>query len=139
MSDLKRLIAEGQRLLAEAKPEVKSVEVTHFPQEDESPGLHKTSVKYAHGKNIHYYELSTLEQPKKAGWHTVHKVTPDGEPIEGDEGEPETLIHNQAVLRKDFQTHGGRKVHQLLVKNFTDRLHPSAPKQQSLIPKEPSK
>lgn len=141
MSDLKTLIEEGQQFLAEAKPEVKSVEVTHFAPDEENPGDHKSTVRYTHGKNTHHYELHTVEHPKKAGKHTVHIVNPVGEPLKGADGKYEPPIHNQVVLRKEFETHGGRKVHQLLVRNFTDRLHPAETKHQqaSLVPLEKRK
>lgn len=128
MSDLQKLIKEGHQLLGEAKPEVKSVEVTHFPPAEDNPGTHKSHVRYTHGKNIHHYELHTMEHPKTGGSHTVHKTSPEGEPVKGADGKYEPPLHLQQISKKDFKTHGGHQLHVLMVKNFTDRLHPSETK-----------
>jgi hypothetical protein len=128
MSDLQKLIEEGRKLLDETKPVVKSVEVTHDAPDPENPGTHSTHVRYALGGNEHHYELSTQEHPKGGGIHHVHKTSPDGEPVKDAEGKEEPPIHHQKVQKQDLKSLGGHKVHQLLVKRFTDRLHPTEPK-----------
>lgn len=125
MSDLETLLAQGQNLLAEAKPEVKSVEVVHFPEDPENPLTHKSHVRYKMGKHVHHYDLHTMEHPTKAGSHTVHKTSPEGEPLMDAEGKYEPPLHLQQVTKKDFKTHGGHQLHLLMVKSFTDRLHPA--------------
>lgn len=125
MSRLPKLIEEGQRLLAEAKAEVKSVEIVHHANDPENPLTHKTHVRYKHGKNVHHYAIHTMEHPTEDGSHTVHKTTPDGEPLTNGEGQHEDPLHIQQVLKKHFKKHGGHTLHRQLVKNFTDRFHPA--------------
>jgi len=127
MSDLQKLIEEGQRLLNEAKPQIKSVEVTHDAPEADDPNNHSSHVRYSINGKEHHYELSTQENPKW-GVHHVHQTSPDWEPLKSADGKDEPPIHKQKIPKEDFKTHGGHKVHMLLVKNFTDRLHPIEPK-----------
>lgn len=146
MSDLQTLIEEGQRLL-EAKPEMKSVEVTHFPPETGTPGAapgtapqtHKSNVVYSVGKKTHHYTLATTEVPKKGAVHTVHMTSPNGEPLVGVGGEVEPPIHQQAVDVKTLAANGGPQMHQFLVKGFTDRLHPVKPGGKGLVPIDTAK
>lgn len=139
MSDLLTLIEEGRRLLDEARPEIKVVMVTHNPPEADGPGTHKSHVVYTSGGNTHHYVVNTKEHPKKAGTHTIHKVTPEGEPTKDAEGKDEPPIHKAPVAKKDFETHGGPQLHQYLVRSFTDRLHPAEPKRRGFYSPETSK
>lgn len=138
MSDLQALIEEGQRLL-EAKPEMKSVEITHHAPEADAPGTHKSSVAYSVGGKTHHYSLATTEIPKQGAMHTVHMTSPNGEPLLGVGGEEDPPIHQQAVDVKALATHGGPEMHKFHVKGFTDRLHPVTSRKKGLFPPDNTK